>query len=314
MRLIVKADASVKLGAGHVMRSLAIAEEAISQNIETFFAGKIESLDWLTDRVRQVEGLVWIDCVDCFAFDAKHDILLLDSYTLPVNHEFIDSRRWRNIVTLVDELTPSYKSDLKIHPGLVWDQQSSPNTIFGSKFIPLRKSITKESRPESRPLNVLLVGGGTNVNNVVNAVAKELQLLTLEFHAWVFSETFDDSLALDTRFQRESIGVSLDVFASKADLVFTTASTTSMEFIAREKAVGVTCAIDNQCEYFRVLTQSGLAAPVGIHKDDSWQMNSGVIERLLLDKEYRFALRKKTENFIDLRGSTRIVAKILQLP
>ena len=314
MRLIVRADASVKLGAGHVMRSLAIAEEAISRNIETFFAGRIENLDWLSDRVRQLNGLVWLECTDCFAVDAKHDILLLDSYTLPVNHGFIDSRRWKNIVTLVDELTPSYEANLKIHPGLFWDHSSASNTFFGPNFVPLRKSITKETGPESRPLNVLVVGGGTNVHNVVNVIAKELQRLNHEFQAWVFSETLDDSLVLDARFRRESIGESLDFFASKADLVFTTASTTSMEFIAREKSVGVTCAIDNQREYFKVLTESGLAAPVGVYEGDSWQLNSSVIEKLLSDESYRFMLRKKTENFIDLKGSMRIVDKILQLP
>lgn len=313
MRLIVKADASVELGAGHVMRSLAIVEEAISQNIETFFAGKIENLIWLSDKVQQLDGLTWIECPDCFAVNAETDILLLDSYTLPENHGFIDSRRWKNIVTLVDELTPSYKADLKIHPGLVWENTSTSNTFFGPNFVPLRKSITKETFPESCPLNVIVVGGGTNILNVANVIAKELQLLNLEFHARVFSDNLDNSLVLDARFRRESIGENLDFFASRADLVFATASTTSLEFIAREKPVGVTCAIDNQREYFKVLTESGLAAPVGVYEGNSWKIDSGVIKELLTDANYRLSLRKKTENFIDLKGSARIVEKILQL-
>ena len=52
MRFVFRADASIEIGAGHVMRSSAIAEEAISQGIECVFVGSILDMDWLTDRIR----------------------------------------------------------------------------------------------------------------------------------------------------------------------------------------------------------------------------------------------------------------------
>ena len=44
MRYVLRADASKILGAGHVMRSSAIAEELITQGAEVVFVGEISDL------------------------------------------------------------------------------------------------------------------------------------------------------------------------------------------------------------------------------------------------------------------------------
>ena len=313
MRLVLKADASPVLGAGHVMRSLAIAEEAISRNIDTFFAGTISDADWLYEKTKSVPGLLWIDNLESFVVDPKRDFLLLDSYSLPLDCAFIKPSRWKCVIAIVDQLTPSYEANLKIHPGLVHGHHTLSNVLSGPNYIPLRKTITKSQKVESVPLKVIVVGGGTNIHKVVNFIASELQHLEFEFQTFLFSEQIDDKLLVDARFERVPIGADLDAIAEEADLVFTTASTTSMEFIAREKAVGVTCAVDNQREYYLALTESGLAAPIGVFENHVWNLNSQVIRQLVLDKKYRENLIKRTENLIDLQGSKRIVDKIISM-
>jgi spore coat polysaccharide biosynthesis predicted glycosyltransferase SpsG len=313
MRVIVKADASETLGAGHVMRSLAVAEELIARGVETHFAGRIDDLTWLNKKVQNFVNLSWIDCIDCFEIDAENDILLLDSYTLPCDHPFINFNRWRNIVTLVDERTPLYKSDLQIHPGLSVSWKNSENLVYGPRYIPLRKSIIKNRKIESTRLNILVVGGGTNLHNFVSALSRELQKIESPFYAVLFSDGTDYNATFDSRFHWKSIGEELDIYAQDADLVFTTASTTCMEFIAREKAIGIVHAIDNQGEYYEALSNSGLAAPIGTFLNDSWQLNQLVIEQLVLNRNFRNNFREKTIDFIDLKGSGRIADLILQL-
>ena len=51
MRYVLRADASQTIGAGHVMRSSAIAEELIARGKEVLFIGKISNLPWVENRI-----------------------------------------------------------------------------------------------------------------------------------------------------------------------------------------------------------------------------------------------------------------------
>ena len=64
------------------------------------------------------------------------------------------------------------------------------------------------------------------------------------FHANIF--TNNNKLEnLDSRFTVVPISPEFDDYAMNADLVFTAASTTSLEFIAREVVFGIGCTVDN---------------------------------------------------------------------
>jgi len=52
VRFIFRADASREIGSGHVMRSLALAEEAISRGFDCIFVGKISDLDWVSESCK----------------------------------------------------------------------------------------------------------------------------------------------------------------------------------------------------------------------------------------------------------------------
>ncbi len=51
MRNVLRADASQSMGAGHVMRSSAIAEELISRGNNVIFVGRISNLPWVEKRI-----------------------------------------------------------------------------------------------------------------------------------------------------------------------------------------------------------------------------------------------------------------------
>ena len=117
MRIVFRADASLEIGAGHVMRSSAIAEEAISRGVECIFVGAFLEIEWLARRI-QTLGFTRITNPDDFDFQEYSDILIVDSYSLDLNDPLIRFGKWRKVVSIVDELTPDYSCDLRIHPGL----------------------------------------------------------------------------------------------------------------------------------------------------------------------------------------------------
>ena len=118
---------------------------------------------------------------------------------------------------------------------------------------------------------------------------------------------------MDPRFTVVQIGFQLDLEASDADLVFTTASTTSLEFLAREIPVGLGCAVDNQQEYYESLVGAKVAMPVGEFREGKWKLDHAKMADLINSGELRKALEKKSAGLLDLKGAERIVDEILKL-
>jgi spore coat polysaccharide biosynthesis predicted glycosyltransferase SpsG len=316
MRYVLRADASQSIGSGHVMRSSAIAEELISRGEEVIFVGEFSDVPWLAVRINGLGFSQILPSPVSFISDPKTDVLILDSYLVPASDEFIQRRKWKAVVSIVDKLSPPYISDLMIHPSLSVDWISFTNTkvLAGPQYIPFRKSIKKDRHfvPESGVFDILIIGGGTDSFNFVGAMCGALRNIQGNFRAYFF--TSDIALAqLDSRFTAVPIGSDLDAHAATAELVFTTASTTSLEFIAREIAVGIGCSIDNQEEYYETLSSTGVASPIGRFIEGSWKINQSRIAKLVDSREVRETLRRNCAGLIDLEGAGRIVNEILKL-
>jgi spore coat polysaccharide biosynthesis predicted glycosyltransferase SpsG len=315
MRFVFRADASLTIGSGHVMRSSAIAEEGIARGFPAVFVGTTADLHWLSERI---QGLGFTEVVEVsteFISDPDNDILILDSYEIAVDDNFIQPSGWKAVVSIFDELTPQYKSKLRIHPGLTnsWPLFNETKTLGGPEFVPLRKSIKKsELTFDLDAPKIIVVGGGSDPTGFVSAVSRSLANCKVQFQACLFTD-WDESHTLDERFSVIPIGQALDEVANTFDLAFTTASTTSLEFIARGCAVAIGCAVNNQELYYKELGEGDFAAPIGEFINDEWQLNKELIQELVDTSSLRAKLRANSAGLIDLNGSKRIVDEILKL-
>ena len=315
MRFVFRADASTSIGSGHVMRSSAIAEEAIARGIPSFFVGKISDLTWVSERIRGLGFIQVLENSSEFIPDENEDILIIDSYEIPTDDVFVQLRNWSKVVSIFDELTPDYSCDLRIHPGLTkaWPKRFSGRTLSGPKFVPLRKSIKNSTGHTPKgTLEVLVVGGGSDAYGFVPAVVNLLTQLTQDFHATILTNSFL-SMDLGERFTVSEVGLNLDLIANTAGLVFTTASTTSLEFLARGSAVAIGCAVDNQELYYKELSGGDYAAPIGEFLNNEWHLDAELIQELLSSETFRVTLKANSANLIDLNGAKRIVDEILKL-
>ena len=315
MRFVFRADASMTTGSGHVMRSSAIAEEAIARGIPSLFVGNISELGWVCERIRGLGFIQVLENTSEFIPDKNEDILIIDSYEIPTDDVFVQSQNWSKVVSIFDELTPDYSCDLRIHPGLTktWPEPFSGRTLSGPKFVPLRKSIKSSS--QSTPgsiLELLVVGGGSDAYGFVPAVVKVLTQLTLDFHATLFTDSFV-AADLDKRFSVSEVGLNLDHVANGVDLVFTTASTTSLEFLARGSAVAIGCAVDNQELYYKELSSGDYAAPIGKFLNNEWHLDAKLIQELVSSETLRATFKANSADLIDLNGAKRIVDAIIYL-
>jgi spore coat polysaccharide biosynthesis predicted glycosyltransferase SpsG len=315
MRFVFRADASLTIGSGHVMRSSAIAEECIARGFPAVFVGTTADLHWVSKRIQNLGFTEVVEVSTDFVPDPNNDILILDSYEIAVDDNFIQPSGWKAVVSIFDELTPQYKSKLRIHPGLTnsWPAFTDTKTLGGLEFIPLRKSIKKsELTFDLDAPKIIVVGGGSDPTGFVSAVSRSLANCELQFQACLFTD-WDKSFTLDKRFSIIPIGQGLDEVASSSDLVFTTASTTSLEFIARGCAVAIGCAVDNQELYYKELGRRDFAAPIGEFLNGVWHLNEGLIQELVNSESLRAKFRNNSAKLIDLNGAKRIVDEILKL-
>jgi len=317
MRYVVRADASQPNGSGHVMRSSAIAEELIARGKSVVFIGRISGLPWVEERIAKLGFSDIYSNPQNFISNANSDVLILDSYEMAVDNEFIKLEKWLHVVTIVDDLTPSYSSTLRIHPGLDpnWDKEPSTSILAGPKYIPFRSSLSNyiaASSESSELLKIVVVAGGSDPHNLGLEISKVLAKFSELFQVYFFTN-FSSAFASDSRFHFCEIGQLLDEVSRDANLILTTSSTSSLEFIARGFSVGVACAVENQKQYYDAFAQLGIAAQIGFRTSSGWNLEPNTIHKLITEPGFRADLAKKAYGLIDFKGVSRIVDAIMSL-
>ena len=317
MRFIFRADASREIGSGHVMRSSVLAEEAISRGLECIFVGRISNLDWVSERISNLGFTQVIADERSFQAEMQSDVLIVDSYSIPVSDPFIAKKNWKSVLSICDAVTPKYESDLELRPGLspVLSEHSAPVILSGPEHVLIRKGINKSKRNNvhRETLKVLIVGGGSDPFGFVEAIAVVISSMELKLEVHAFTEG-SIPIVSNVQFIRHSIGSDLDFIASDIDVVFTTASTSSLEFIAREIPTGVVCAVGNQEEYYIQLGQQKCAAQLGVYNSyGSWDFDLRAIKELLESQEKQESLKQAMFSLIDLKGAARVIDALLSL-
>ena len=311
MRFVFHANASKQKGSGHVLRSSVLAQEAIAGGYECIFVGQIKNLNWVYEHIKKIGFDQIHETFSTFHSEPKRDILIFDSYDLPIDNVYIQPDFWRLVVCIADESTPTYKCDLRIKPSLSRDQNelASDSVLCGPEYLLIRKSIIKSLSQESDFIKIIVSGGGTDVHGFSTEIAKILDEIPTNIEVHFFAQELNKSKH-GKIFVNHKFGSDLDIVCETADLAFTTASTSSFEFIAREIPIGVVCAVKNQESYYYQLGELEYAEQIGYFKDNKWQLDKEKIVNLVASEALRLKLRAKVHNLVDLNGATRVLNRI----
>ena len=317
MRMVFRADATPQIGAGHVMRLSAIAEEAIKRGFECLFAGNIRDIEWLDDHVNKLGFSQVLKPENISRVMDNQSVLVIDSYHIPVDHFSLSPRSWKFIVSISDAQTPAYVSKLVVAPAMDAGgiNQKSSNFLFGPEFIPFRKSISKsEGVGDSTNLRLLVFGGGTDYFGMAPEVAR---LIRQKYNYREANFIYHDRLEIepmDPRFKVFPFGSVLDSIINQSNVVITSASTSSFEILARGIPTGIIRLVGNQDNNFRALHEAELVSLIGSRSDDGvWDFSLPGLEKLMLDAVYRQTLMERNLKVFDLEGASRILEKISEL-
>jgi spore coat polysaccharide biosynthesis predicted glycosyltransferase SpsG len=297
------------------MRSSVIAEELISQGKKVVFLGEITDLPWITKRISNLGFSQVLSASDNLISDPENDVLIVDSYTLAVNDPFIQQKNWKAVVAVLDGYSPPYISNLIIQLSLndVEVNKFNTKTLFGPRYIPIRKTLKENTKLEENDvLNILVAGGGANTFDFAITIANALEKISTTFNANVLTDSIIPK-SFDSRFVFTPIGEKYDELTVSADLAFTTASTSCLELIAQGVPIGIGCAVKNQEQYYWDLSVLEIAAPIGKFESGEWKIDTEIIRNLVNSKTLRKKLHLKAVGLIDFEGGKRIAEEILKL-
>ena len=317
MRIVFRADATPQIGAGHVMRLCAIAEEAIEMGFECFFVGSIHDIEWLRDHVDKLGFSQVVKPEQICTVINNQSVLVIDSYHIRVDDFSLNPRNWKLIVSISDAKTPAYISDLVVAPAMDSGEikLKSSNFLFGPEYIPFRKSIIKSERiSTSTNPRLLVFGGGTDHFGMAPEVARLIrQKYNYREANFIYHHQLEIE-SMDSRFKVLPFGTNLDSIINESDVVITSASTSSYEILARGIPTGIIRLVGNQDNNFKALHEANLVSLIGNRSDDGgWNFSLTNLEKLILDTDYRQALRERSLKVFDFEGSSRILEKISEL-
>jgi len=315
IKFVFRSDASKVIGSGHILRSIGLIEELLSQKYKVVFVGDVCELPWVEEKIKSTGFTETFTSEKEYEPSAENDILILDSYNIEIDSPFISLDKWRSVIVIFDSYTPNYNANLKIHPGIreSWNLNTNSKTISGPNFIPIRKSISKiPKHAKNKELIITVVGGGVDYSEFVPEMSWHLSKIPGNFRANFFTND-SNKIVSDRRFEIFPIGAQLDLVGNETHLAFSTASTTCLEFISRGCALGICCSTENQESYYQELSDLGLARQIGRFAGGNWVLDANEIENLVTSEETRKLLTDNAMGLIDLNGAKRIIDEIFKL-
>ncbi|GAA3574435.1 spore coat protein [Kribbella ginsengisoli] len=338
LRVGVRCDVGVRRGVGHVMRSLALAEELRGRGAEVVFVCDSPSVPWADEQIRArgiaVEPAVWgagehVEMVRRLGLDA----VVFDSYDLP--GEVFSAVRGSGVPTLaiVDGELRGADADVLVDQnlGAEFDRPVLPQgsvRLAGLEYVMLRDEVLA-SRPVEAPIlrvggvpRVFAFFGGTDAYGAGPYVVRALAATGVVFEATVVAP--GDELAeaigavqLQPGQDVRVIGPTSELAKAvvESDLVVSASGTSTWELLCLGATAGLVCVVDNQEMGYERAVATGAAAGVGTLaslKADVTEA-AAVLRKLLTNPQERQQLAQAGWKLVDGQGRARVADALLHL-
>jgi UDP-2,4-diacetamido-2,4,6-trideoxy-beta-L-altropyranose hydrolase len=343
-QLAFRVNASQRIGTGHLMRCLAVAQAWQDLGGDVLFIVVTDTpalVDRLHSEAMQVSGL---DVLPGSAQDADqtahiaHDLgakwVVVDGYDFDADYQKALKAHGLSVLFVDDYGHASYyAADWVLCPQIYADdalyQQRSPDTqlLLGAPYALLRREFRqwpdRKRSIDSEPRRILVTLGGSDPDNttlqVIEALA-ELSKLYPDLQSKVVigaANRYRETLVQAIKSIQASIELLVAVIDMPslmvwADIAITAAGGTCWELAFFGVPMVTVTLADNQLKIAKGLLDNGLAL------DGGWFANlsiNGLVEKvdhLLTDPELRHGMILKSQSFVDGLGAER-VAQLLWL-
>lgn len=340
----IRVDANDKIGIGHVMRCLSIAEELHDRGKDvTFIIADTSAQKMILERGFKTLCLysLWNDLereIDIMIHVIKYyqiSSLLIDSYFVTELYLKIIGQYTKTIY--IDDIDHFiYPVDLLVNYNIYaedLDYQSryqkaciNARLLLGCRYIPLRKEFFLTKREvHARTSNILVTSGGTDSYDVTSYLLKEIykQSWFEKFDYYVIIGNFNQNKIklIEQWKQYKNMHLLVDIsniadYMKKCDIAITAGGITTYELCACGIPSIMYTLADNQLNIAKSVSDQKIIPWVGDVRHDM----KGCIQRILHfienfngDINYLQQVSQKMKNIVDGRGCERLVDNILEI-
>jgi spore coat polysaccharide biosynthesis predicted glycosyltransferase SpsG/ribosomal protein S18 acetylase RimI-like enzyme len=320
VRVLVHCNGGPDIGAGHVFRAAAVAEEALRRGHDVELHGTFDG-SLVADRVR----LLGVPTVAAPRPDA-YDVVHLDTYA-PYGDELAARFVGAALVSNVEDAAFGRRpADLVIDPNLGAEsapRESGPVLARGSRWALVRESVADRAgsaQVHDEARHVLVVLGGTDALGVTGEL---LGVLARAGRPLQVTAVAQPDAGDDLRGRALDLGLDVDLVTPQtdltdlmlaSDLTVSAAGTAVWELCCLGVPAALVCVADNQRAGYERLLARGAAvglgdADRGLDPDSAAATLRGVLD----DADRRRALAAAGRRLVDGRGAWRVVGAWEQL-
>lgn len=289
-KIYFRADGHAKVGLGHVIRSLALAE-MLKEDFECHFIIQNPLLTIRKQILAVCKSITELPITTNYEAEAKYivetflakkkAIVVLDGYCFRTNYQKIIKAKVKALICIDDIYAYHFVADAVInHAGGITPQHYSaePYTMFylGLSYALLRKPFRdiaqQRSYPERQDNNIFIcLGGADPTNEVLNVLRICEQTSNLEKCYVVLGSAYLHQKALENYLAKVSLDVTLlsnlnaiDMvhYMKKCSMAITSPSTISYEYLSVGGLLYLKVIADNQVNINRYFLEEKLALPV----------------------------------------------------
>ena len=347
IRLLIRADASVQMGTGHIMRCLAIAQ-AVQHNggIVHFAAATCPKV--LSDRLMK-EGFrihTVSNTPDVFNTEEDLEVTLKIAQKLKPEWICVDGYQFGSAyqkvlkeagykVVFIDDFGHAefYSADFVLNQNISaqfdWYQRRSPQTqlLLGERYTLLRNEFMLWKRWRRSVQNtvryILITLGGSDSDNITAWILEALQLVKIpSLHLTVViggSNPHHKSLECLAHKCIHSIKLLKDVadmpqLIAEADLAIAAGGSTNWELALLGLPSLILTLAENQSAIAQTLHEKGIVISLGHVEEVKQEDFLYQFESLCYDRQKREKMSQAGQALIDGKGCDRILAKLQEAP
>ncbi len=347
--LYIRADGNERIGTGHIMRCLAIAQAIKRQGGNAVFLVAEEALEPLigqhgfeavclkaqwNDLEQELEGLA-----DLIRQEGI-PVLLVDSYY--VTPRYLETLGQYTKLAYIDDLgLCAYPVDLLIRYGLCTasaalksrsarypagqSDRGCPCILEGRRYVPLQNQFSAVPRRETagQAARILVLTGGTDPFHAALGIAEyaasaeKYRGLVFDIVCGRYNPDYERLRELAMENQQIEVHRNVTDMAGRmqeADIAITAGGTTVYELCACGTPSVCYVMADNQMPNARALAREGLMLYGGDVRQGHWQEEVFVrLDRLLADAGLRKEMAAGMQRLVDGKGADRIARALWRL-